>query len=189
MLRLNAAALLVLTIPSVLIAAEDTQNKTREVKLSALRLNVPDSWKTAASASSMRLATFQIPSETKEADEAELAIYHFRGGGGGINDNLTRWIGQFDSDGREVRLTRGKARGQDYYVVEVSGTYQEPVGPPVLQQTKPAPGSRMLAMILILEEGVYFLKMTGDDKTVAKQADALRKAFGGSQESEEEYNL
>jgi hypothetical protein len=45
----------------------------------------------------------------------------------------------------------------------------------------------MLAVILQLDEGVYFLKLTGQDKTVKAQSQSLRDSFGGTSESEEEH--
>jgi hypothetical protein len=72
-------------------------------------------------------------------------------------------------------------------MVEVSGTYNQSVGPPIRRQTKAVEGSRMLAVILQLDQGVYFLKLTGKDKTVKAQSKSLRQAFGGTAESEAEY--
>ena len=192
MLRLTSATLLLLT-PIVSEAAGDvdkaTETSTQEVKLRTLTLILPTSWKSMRSSSSMRLGTYQIPPSKKGGKPAELTVYHFGGGGGGVNDNLLRWISQFDSKGRKVRLTRGTAGDDDYYVAEVSGTYNMPVGPPVLRRTKPAPDSRMLAVILVLEKGVYYLKLTGEDELVAQQSESLRTAFGGSKDSEKKYEL
>jgi gluconolactonase len=48
----------------------------------------------------------------------------------------------------------------------------------------------MLGVIVVLKnEEVYFLKLTGPDATVKAQADALRKTFGGNSASEENYEL
>ena len=48
----------------------------------------------------------------------------------------------------------------------------------------PQPGSRMLAAILKLKSGNYFLKLTGPDKTVAAAAEAFRASFGGDKTKE-----
>jgi hypothetical protein len=48
----------------------------------------------------------------------------------------------------------------------------------------------MLGVILGIEEkGVYFFKMTGPDKTVAKEGTTLRASFGADGEKEEDVEL
>ena len=137
----------------------------------------------------MRLATYEIPAAEGKTENAELAIYNFGAGGGSVKDNLARWVGQFDDDGREVTLTQGKANGSDYYIADISGTYNKPIGPPIRRKTEAAPGYRMLGVIIILDDGSYFLKLTGEDETVTAQAAALRASFGADADMEEEYSL
>ncbi|MDG2285614.1 MAG: hypothetical protein P8N43_08805 [Alphaproteobacteria bacterium] len=186
MFRSPIFALLLLTTVSLSVMAEDGPKKTTDVTLRALTLKVPADWKKSAKPSSMRLATFDIAAAEKDGRAAELAIYNFPGGGGSVEANISRWIGQFESKGRASKVTVGKAGTHDYYFIEVSGTYNQPVGPPIRRQTKAFPGSRMLGVILTMDSGVYFLKMTGPDKTVEAQADALRMSFGGDGASEKE---
>lgn len=169
------------------LSADDAPAKTTEVKLRDLTLNIPESWKKSPQRSRMRLATFAIPAAEGDDGDGELAIYSFPGGGGGVEANITRWIGQFAREGRENRTTVGQVGENTYYVVDVTGTYNQPVGPPIRQQTKPVAGSRMLAVILQLDKGVYYLKMTGKEATVSAQSDAFRAAFGGSAKSEKEH--
>lgn len=185
MFRTIFAALLLLAIPSSIVSADDASVKTTEVKHKALTLKVPENWKEKPTSSSMRLATYEIHGSKDDQEPAELAIYSFQGGGGSVQQNIARWVKQFDSKGREQKITRGKAGDSDYYVVEVSGTYNKPIGPPIRRQTKPVKDSRMLAVILQLDSGVYYLKMTGGDRIVQTQAEALRQSFGGDIESEE----
>ncbi len=180
-------AVLLLFCTQNFISADDALVETSEVKLKGLTLNVPKGWTQSKKRSSMRLATFEIPAGEGDQDPAEMAIYNFPGGGGPVDSNISRWVGQFDSKGRESRITKGKAGDSDYYMVEVSGTYNQPVGPPIRRQTKAVEGSRMLAVILQLDQGVYFLKLTGQDKTIKAQRKLLRQSFGGSTEGETEY--
>ena len=186
MLRITIIAVLISGMPGFVSAAE-APGKTTEIKHKNLTLNVPDAWNNTGKRNSMRLATYEIPAVAGDKEAGELAIFNFPGGGGPVGQNIRRWVGQFDSKGREHKITKGKAGEHDYYLVEVSGTYNKSVGPPIRRQTKPVEGSRMLAVILQLEKGVYFLKMTGKDATVKAQATALRKSFGGNKDSEEKY--
>ena len=164
--------------------------KTTPVKVRDITLQVPETWETAPNTSSMRLATFAIPAAEGDAEKGELTIFSFGQGGGDVGSNLSRWVGQFSGDGRAAKTVKGKAGDSDYYLADISGTYNKPVGPPVLRKTKPAEDYRMLGVILIVKDkGVYFLKMTGPDKTIKAQATAFRKSFGGDEKAEKEYEI
>ena len=87
-------------------------------------------------------------------------------------------------------MASGTCKQGPYYVAEVTGTYNKPIGPPIRQQTKPTPGSRMVAVILMVKgKGNYFLKLTGSDKTVAQATSALRKSFEANKSKEKVYNI
>jgi gluconolactonase len=163
---------------------------TKAVKLKDLTLQLPRAWSESDIKNSMRLATYDIPAAAGDKEKGELAISTFPGGGGGIDANLARWVEQFDGKGRMTAIRKGKAGENEYYVADISGTYNKSVGPPILRKTQPAPGYRMLGVIVVLKnEEVYFLKLTGPDATVKAQADALRKTFGGNSAAEENYEL
>ncbi len=187
MFRTTLAISLLVAGVQVIVCADDAPATPTEVELGALTLKIPKDWKQDSARKPLRLATFEIPAAKGDKEKAELAVYNFPGGGGSVEANIGRWVGQFESKGRKHRVSIGKAGDNQYYVVEVSGTYNKPVGPPIRRQTKPVKGSRMLAVILQLEQGVYFLKMTGEDETVKAQAKALRQSFGGSLKDEKEH--
>ena len=170
--------------------AEAKAEDTTTVKLRDLSLTLPKSWSASDQQSQMRLATYFIPAAAGDKDKGELAISTFAGGGGGIAPNLQRWISQFDAAGRKAVVKKGKAGANEYYIADISGTYQKSVGPPILRKTEPAPNYRMLGVIVVLpSEEVYFLKLTGPDATVKAQAETLRKSFGGKSEGEEDSEL
>jgi gluconolactonase len=175
---------------SVLPADEAAKKaETVEVKLKNLVLNLPKEW-AAAAEKPMRLATYEIPNVKGDTEKGELAISTFGGNGGGVDANLERWVGQFDAEGREVIIKKGMAGENAYHVVDISGTYQKSVGPPILRKTTAAKGYRMLGMIVQVKgEEFYFLKLTGPDASVKAQADALRSAIGAKSEGEEDYEL
>ncbi|MCP4813063.1 MAG: hypothetical protein GY888_11165 [Planctomycetaceae bacterium] len=178
---------LVLLLCSVSPAEEA---KTKKVKLQDIQLEVPATWKQQQPTSRLRAGQFQLPAIGKDKDNAELVVYFFGGAGGGVDANLKRWIGQFIPQGRKVVMAMGKSPQGPYYVAEVTGTYNKPIGPPIRQQTKPTPGSRMVAVILMIQgKGNYFLKLTGPDKTVADGTIGLRKAFGADPAKEKPYQL
>lgn len=164
--------------------------KTVEVEIKGgLKLKVPENWKQSKPSSRLRLAQFAIPAAKGDDEDGELALFNF-GMGGGARANIERWIGQFQAEEREVKVTEGAIETGKYYFVEISGTYNKPIGPPIARQTRPAPGSRMLGVILGIEDqGVYFMKMTGANKTVAAQVTALRASYGADAKKEKEVDF
>lgn len=164
--------------------------KTVEVEIKGgLKLNVPETWKQSEPSSRLRLAQFAIAPVEGDKEDAELALFNF-GFGGSAKANIDRWIGQFQAAERKTKVSEGNIEAGKYFFVEISGTYNKPIGPPIARQTKPAPGSRMLGVILGIEgKGIYFMKMTGPDKTVAAQGTALRKSFGADAKKEKEVDF
>ena len=170
------------------LQAEDA--KPVEVKAGDITLTVPATWKSSKPTNRLRLAQFTIPAVGGDTDPGELVIYFFGGSGGGIDANLQRWIDSFQPKGRIVRTLEGTSKQGKYVLVDVKGTYNKPVGPPVQRQTKPAPGSRMLAVVLNVEgKGNYFLKLTGEEKTITAINKVLRTSFGASIDKEKDYKL
>jgi gluconolactonase len=161
--------------------------KTRDVKAGTLTLKAPESWKEVGPDGQMRANQFQIPPAAGDREPADLVVYYFgAGGAGGLSANVRRWIGQFDPEGRQVRITKGKNGAGEYTIADVSGTYQKSIGPPIQGKKQAVPGSRMLAAIVDSPEGPYFLKLTGPKATVAAEAAAFRASFGADPKGETE---
>ncbi len=191
LLSLSIAALLSSAAVAQDAVKEKPAAKTSEVKLKDLVLKVPNTWKTAKG-SSMRLATYAIPKVEGDADDAELSIFNFGGGGGEVGANITRWLGQFDGAGRTSKVTKGMAGENEYYFVDISGTFKKPKpgSPPFRQETVAAEGYRMLGVILVIKDkGVYYLKLAGPKKTIKAAEAEYRASFGGDSKSEKEYEL
>lgn len=163
--------------------------KTVEVEIKGgLKLNFPETWKQGEPTNRLRLAQFAIPAAKGDTEEGELTL--FFGFGGGAKANIDRWIRQFQTAERKVNVKQGVTETAKYFVVEITGTYNKPTGPPIARRTEPAPESRMLGVILGVEDkGIYFFKMTGSDKTVSAQAAALRASFGADAKKEKEVPL
>jgi gluconolactonase len=157
-----------------------------EVAVRDLKLSIPAAWTQEEPANRLRLAQFAIAAAEGDMDQAELVISGPFGGSDGAN--IDRWLAQFDAEERRVAMTQGTSPQGEYIVVDLSGTYQKPVGPPVAGRTEAAGGYRMLGVILKTKgNGNYFLKLTGPDQTVAGAAESLRCAFGGDPGAETEY--
>ncbi|MEZ6066096.1 MAG: SMP-30/gluconolactonase/LRE family protein [Planctomycetaceae bacterium] len=151
--------------------------ETVAIKFDGLTLNVPKGWEQQKSTSQLRLGQFAIPAVEGDTEPAELAV--FPPFGGSVEQNVARWIGQFEGQGRTVKTTQGEGATGKYVFVELAGTYKKSVGPPILQRTEAKSGYKMLGVMLLTKEGNYFLKLTGEAKTVDSAATALRQSFGG----------
>ena len=166
----------------------DQKVKTTEVNLKGLKLEIPESWESRQPSNRLRLAQYEVPAAEGVKDKTEFVV--FPPFGGSINDNLGRWIRQFDAQGGSVKTTQGKSEQGAYYLLDISGTYKKPDGPPFLRKTIDAPDYRMLSIILTVpEKGNYFLKLVGPAKTVAAEVDSFRSSIGVKAADEKEYEL
>jgi gluconolactonase len=158
------------------------------VELQDLKLTVPADWKAMQPSSRLRLAEFSIPAAEGDTEASELVV--FPPFGGSVEQNVSRWVTQFEGEGRQVRMRKGASTHGDYVLVDMQGTYKKPVGPPIQGRTAAVENYRMLAVILMVEgKGNYFLKVTGPQKTVAGVVDAFRTSFGADKEKEVDYEL
>ena len=186
MLHLNKLTVLAL---AVLLTAPALQGaeKTKKVAAKDIILNVPTSWKQSPASNNLRTAQFAIPKVEGDKDDAELVVYFFGGAGGGVNANLERWSGQFQPGGKKQKIYKGQSKQGEYYLLDITGVYTKPIGPPINRQTNPTPGYQMLAVVLMIKDkGNYFLKLTGPQKTVAAAGQALRVAIDADIKKEAE---
>ena len=170
------------------LRAEDKPDASVEVKAGDLKLKVPAKWESKPPSNNLRLAQFNVPAA--EGDSAGAEVVVFPPFGGSVNANVQRWVGQFESEGRELKTVKGKAEQGEYVLVELKGTYKKPIGPPIQQKTEAAPGSKMVAVIFKSNAGGnYFLRLVGPEKTVNANSAAFRTAFGGDAAKEDKYEL
>lgn len=170
-----------------LAAEEKKSEKTTRVEVGKLTLTVPEAWEFQEPTNRLRLGSFDIPAAEGAEIDTELTIFAFGGAAGGVDANVQRWIAQFREDGRKQKITRGEAPQGKYVIVDLTGAYNMPVGPPFAMQTKLVPDARMLGAIIDMkDEGYYFLKLAGPRKTVDQNAKAFRASFGADPEKETE---
>jgi hypothetical protein len=188
-IRLSGFVLAVVVPCWLLLAARAAEpDKTRAVKAEDLQLNVPESWKQKP-AGGFRVAQFEVPKVEGDADNGEFVVFYFgEQGGGDANSNIKRWVNQFQAKDRKVKITSGKSAQGDYVIVDTSGTWMKPIGPPVRQQTVETPNSRVVSVLLsVKDHGNYFLKLMGPQKTTTANLNALRAAIGADAKSEKDY--
>jgi hypothetical protein len=139
-------------------------------------LKAPADWTTKPVTSNMRAADFILPGK---AGDAELIVYYFgAGGAGSVDDNLDRWLKQFQQpDGKASRdvakIEKVKVAGQEATVVSVTGRYVAPAMPGGSEQVDKA-DQALLAAIVPSPSGPYYFKLVGPKATIDAQAAAFR---------------
>lgn len=156
--------------------------------LGPFSLAVPAGWTAKPVTSSMRAADFVVPGAGAGAgagkDDAELIVYYFGNqGAGSVEDNLNRWLGQFDQpDGKPTKdvakIEKTKFGGQDATYVSANGHFKaQAMMPGAAPQD--LNDAALLAAIVDSPSGPYYFKLVGPKAT----ADAQSKAFRGMLES------
>jgi hypothetical protein len=142
--------------------------ETREEKVAELALKVPAEWETQQVTSQMRLAQFAWPGP---GGDAELVVFRFPGGAGGVQANIDRWKGQFKPpEGKSIddvtKTTNFDVGKLKITLVDVTGHYAAPERPgsPTMVD---APDHRMLSAIVEGSGDAFFLKALGPEKTIA----------------------
>jgi len=143
----------------------------------ALKFTAPAGWVSETPSSAMRKAQYRLPRVEGDPEDGELGVFYFRGGGGGVQANIDRWISQFSkADGSPAtdiaKVTKRQSHGMPLTIVEVSGTYMSAMGP-MLAEKKTKPNFRMLAAVAEVSGGAWFFKLTGPSKTI----DQWEKSF------------
>jgi hypothetical protein len=133
-----------------------------------VKWTMPKRW-TDAGPRSMRVATYTIPVAGDDVEAGECAVFYFGPSqGGGVDDNIARWVGQFENASSPMRSTKdvGKLK---VHRVEVKGDYLAPSGP-MMQSTGTKKGFMLLGAIVEGPNGGVFFKTTGPEKTIAAAA-------------------
>jgi len=162
--------------------------ETETVKVGELTFEIPATWKSSKPTSRMRLAQFQIPAAEGDQEPADLVIYPPFGGS--VAQNVQRWIGQFENEGRQLKLTQGESPQGKYVVVDATGTFKGGPAGPFAPKPEPKSDYRMLAVMLTKAgAGNYSFKLTGPKKTVGEATDLFRQSFGGDADKEKPYEF
>ncbi len=141
----------------------------RRVEALGVAFDLPERWVRQAPNSAMRIAQAEIPGE---AGPALLSVFHFgAGGGGSVEANLERWVGQVEV-AAGVEPERGAFEAGPLRVtwIDVSGTLL-PTG--MGGPSEPEPDSKLVGAVIEGAGGPWFFKATGPAATLA----AAREEF------------
>jgi hypothetical protein len=149
---------------SLLLAALVTQS-------GALHFTAPRAWNPRPSTSAMRVAEFVVPRAVGDSEDAETIVYFFGGSGGGVDANIERWVGQFQTEsGGPVpppKRTSSANGPLTITAIDVTGTYVAQVRPGSAERFN-KPNFRMWAAVVETPKGPYFVKLTGPIPTVTQ---------------------
>ncbi len=129
-------------------------------------------WASVESAGMFRAGTLNAKVEGVEKP-VEAIFYHFPGpgGGGGVEANVQRWLGQFQGT-PESKREELEAGDKKITLVTASGTYND--GPPMGAKT-PKEGYTLLAAIVPAGDSNIFVKLTGPKGAIAKLTESFKK--------------
>ena len=138
----------------------------------------PEAWTAQPPTHEMRLAQWLLEGATP-SETGECALFHFPGGGT-PEDNITRWVSQFnqseeanDGSGQGATIERRilRVNGLSIHLVGISGTYitQDPpmTGPTVRLEDYTLVGA------VIEARTPYFIKCIGPSAVIAAQAENI----------------
>lgn len=132
--------------------------------------DLPEGWQDHPPSSAMRSAQARIPGE---AGDAEMVVFYFGPGqGGGVEDNLQRWIGQMQvKEGTQPERDSFQVGDLTVTHVTVHGTLLPSgmgTGP-----SEPQPDSTLMGAVVVGPGGPWFFKVTGPRATLDDQRDAF----------------
>ena len=137
-----------------------------------LKYQVPAGWVNEKPSSSMRVAQYKLPKVAGDGEDASLVLYFFGSGqGGGVSDNVDRWVNQMEQpDGHpskdKAKIETLTVHGLKVTTVDISGTYTAQMSPG--SDTRHNDGNqRLLAAVVETPKGNYFAKLIGPEKTVS----------------------
>jgi len=130
--------------------------------------DLPKGWQSQKVTSSMRLTQASIPGPGGPGD---FAVFFFGPGGGGpVDANIQRWVGQVSGAGKPTPETF-ETNGYKVTWVDAKGTL-EPTGMGPGPKTAVA-NARLYGAVVEGPGGPWFFKATGPDTTLAPQRDAF----------------
>lgn len=154
---------------TTLLLATGLRAEMVRTEIKGLRMTIPSAWGRVPASSDFRAAQFRISHVAPDTEDGEFVVFYFgKGQGGGVEDNLERWYGQFlQTDGKPTKekavVTTRTVAGLKVTEVDVSGTYKG-MGPAAA--SAPKPNTRMLAAIVEGGEGPWILRATGPEHTM-----------------------
>lgn len=155
-------------MPMAVGAGGATLENTGKLDVETIHFTVPKSWvrKTPKMPNFIK-AEYRIPKAEGDKDDGRLTVSVALGS---VEDNVTRWKGQFGKKPDKENEETINADGVKIMLVDFTGTFDDLLG------SGPIPDYRMLGAIFQVpgEEGLHFVKCYGPKKTITARADEIK---------------
>jgi len=146
----------------------DPAPNSQQAVAGSIDFDLPSTWQSQPPSSDMRLAQAKIPGPGGLAD---FAVFYFGPGGGGpVDANIERWVGQMEGGGKPAP-ENFVTNGFKVTWVDAKGTMkpsQMGMGSPTA-----VPNARLFGAVVEGPGGPWFFKAQGPDATLAPQRDAF----------------
>ena len=148
------------------------KSQVLEIGNGKVMITKPEAWKTMPQGP-MVDNEFRFPADGENS--ARITISR---ASGGVEANITRWIGQFEGATKENSKVEKKDVDQTkVHMVEIEGTFMDSRGGAALKKKE---NYKMLSAILELKDGsTIFVKSTGPKDVIAKMKDDFIKMIDG----------
>ncbi len=115
----------------------------------------------------MRAAEYGIPRAPGDGSDADCTVITFGPRqGGSIDDNVDRWVRQFNPLTSPPKKTSSRAGGMTVTRVEVAGAYHPMMMPGAAAAPSTETNARLVGAIVEAPSGLWFFKLTGPSATV-----------------------
>lgn len=137
-----------------------------------LDVQLPDAWVEEPPANSMRLLQASIPGDE---EDGEFALFYFGpGGGGGVEQNIQRWLGQVEpAEGTQPARETFEVGDLTVHTVEAKGSITPSRMSMTAEKPEPQPGHMLLGAVVEGPGGPWFLKATGPESALGPQREAF----------------
>ena len=127
----------------------------------------------------MRAATYAVPATGGDKEGPECAVFYFGPGqGGGVDENIQRWLSQFqEKPATPLKPQKRTIGGLNITTIEHAGTFL--AGGPMSPAKTPRPGYRMVGAIVEAPQGNVFFKLTGPEKSILAAKSAFESMLTG----------
>lgn len=139
-----------------------------EFKVAGNSFTAPKAFTSVKPKSAMRKAQFTVADADKQG---EIVFFYFGpGGAGGVDANITRWLGQFEEPKAEInsKIEKAKAGETPVTFVSAQGTFTGNAN------------WGLLGAIIESKDGAVFAKFTGPKATVKENTAAFKKMITGA---------
>ena len=147
-----------------------------------LQFEAPSTWKSLPRKINFIHADFSIPKSEGDPKDGRISFSQV---GGGIDANLTRWVGQFKNvdseDEDQVKRETKKIAGNDVQLINIKGTFLDSAGGPFGPKTERENYILMGAAIKSDSGSDVYIKAYGPEKTMKANRKAIEALIAGMQ--------